>query len=273
MSNELTINEKKTITLADIELVRRTVAKGATDDELKLYLHDCERQGVHPLDRLIYFTAHTDAQGKRSYTPITSIDFMRIRAAATDAHVGTDDPTYEGSGENLKARVTVYKLVQGQRCGFTATARWSEYYPGEKKGFMWRSKPFLMLGKCAEALALRKGFPKDLQGLYAKEEMDQAQTLHEPPKPKGRPKKHSPEELTAILIERAEMLESVELCDEALGKISDKDLGHEGFMKVRYAIQQRKEALESKYDSDAAEFFDSDLTKESGGAREPGQEG
>jgi phage recombination protein Bet len=163
-----------TVTSEQIDLIRRTVAHGATDDELKLYLFDCARQGVHPLDKLVHFTKRS---GK--YTPITSIDFMRIRAADSGEMAGSDDPDFNGevddsgNGPPASATVTVYRLTQGQRFAYTATARWSEYKP-ESNDFMWRKMPHTMLGKCAEALALRKGFPRQLAGLYATEELDQS---------------------------------------------------------------------------------------------------
>ena len=175
-----------TVTTDQIELIKRTVAKDATDDELKLYLFDCARQGVHPLDKLVHFTKR---QGK--YTPITSIDFMRIRAAETNEYAGSDDAEFhpKPTGANPEkfippsaATVTVYRLVQGHFAKFTATARWAEYCPepgpSGKGDVMWRKMPHTMLAKCAEALALRKGFPRQLAGLYAKEEMDQAGESH-----------------------------------------------------------------------------------------------
>ena len=39
------------VTPDEIDLITRTVANGASADELKLYLFDCRRQGVHPLDK------------------------------------------------------------------------------------------------------------------------------------------------------------------------------------------------------------------------------
>jgi hypothetical protein len=39
---------------------------------------------------------------------------------------------------------------------------------------MWSQHGSLMLGKCAEMLALRKAFPMELSGLYVAEEMDTA---------------------------------------------------------------------------------------------------
>lgn len=161
----------------DLELIRRTVAKGANDDELNLYLHDCQRRGVHPLDRLLHFTLRVDHQTKeRRYTPITSIDLFRSRAGGTGEHAGTDDAVFvvaDGTEYPQSATVTVYRMVQGIRCPFPATARWKEYKPASKD-FMWIRMPFTMLAKCAEALALRKAFPAELGGLHTQDEMAQA---------------------------------------------------------------------------------------------------
>src|SRR5687767_6375131 len=120
MSNELAVLEAK-----EVDLVKRTVATGATDDELKLYFYDCQRRGVHPLDKLIHFTKRG---GK--YVPITSIDFMRQRATASGAYAGKDPSIFKGEpGKNgFEATLTVYRLVQGVRCAWTSTARWSEYF-------------------------------------------------------------------------------------------------------------------------------------------------
>lgn len=174
MTNALAERPAPSVTAEELDLVKRTVASGATDAELKLFLYDCQRQGVHPLDKLLHFTKRG---GK--YTPVTSIDLMRTHAADTGEYAGSDDaepgPTVN-EGHPQWSTVTVWRLVQGQRCAFTATARWDEYYPGDgPAGQMWRKMPHTMLGKCAEALALRKGFPRQLAGLYAREELDQAE--------------------------------------------------------------------------------------------------
>ncbi len=160
------------VTNEQLDLITRTVAKDATPAELQLYLYDCARHGVHPLDKLLHFTKRS---GK--YTPITSIDLLRSRASDSGDLGGIDDADYSGAPmtADFSARVTVYRIVQGQRCPFSATARWTEYKPGDGQDHMWRKMPHLMLAKCAEALALRKAFPRQLAGLYAKEEMDQAE--------------------------------------------------------------------------------------------------
>jgi phage recombination protein Bet len=158
------------VTRDQLDLIKRTVAAGATDAELELFLFDCQRRGVHPLDRLIHFT-------KRSgrYTPITSIDFLRGRAHDTGEMAGSDDPVFDQDfGNVLLATVTVYRLTRGTRYAYAATARYNEYVPAPGQDHMWKRMPHVMLGKCAEALALRKAFPQQLGGLYVKEELEQA---------------------------------------------------------------------------------------------------
>lgn len=173
MSTELVASAAPPITTEQRSLIVNTIARDATPEELELFFYDCRRHGVHPLDKLIHFTKR-----KGRYTPITSIDLMRTRAAETGEMAGSDDAEFVETPDRpypKEAKVVVYRLTQGQRFPYSATARWDEYYPGDgDPGFMWRKMPKGQLGKCAEALALRKAFPKQLSGLYAKEEMDQA---------------------------------------------------------------------------------------------------
>jgi hypothetical protein len=102
-------------------LARKTVADGATDTEFELYLYDCARRGVHPLDRLLHFTKRS---GK--YTPIASIDYLRTRAAETGECLGISAPDYAGTEghRGFSARVTVARYVHGQRAEFSAVAYW-----------------------------------------------------------------------------------------------------------------------------------------------------
>jgi phage recombination protein Bet len=155
------------------DLIKRTVAKGATNDELEIFLHQCRKTGLDPLAKQIYFQKRKTKNGDQM-TIITGIDGYRLVADRTKQYAGNDDPVFDDDEKPTKATVTVYKLIDGVRCAFTASARWSQYYPGDYLGFMWNKMPHLMLGKCAEALALRKAFPAELSGVYTAEEMHQA---------------------------------------------------------------------------------------------------
>ena len=185
--------QQKKFTREQIELIKSQIAKDATDDELKLFLYACERTGLDPFSRQIYLIGrwNSKANGGRGgevKMVQVSIDGFRSIAERTLNYAGNDDPVF-GEIEDVKSEkegtikvpsietLPVHKIVKGQRYPFTASARWKQYYPGDKQGFMWRKMPHVMLGKCAEALALRKAFPSVMAGLYVPEEMEQARVL------------------------------------------------------------------------------------------------
>jgi phage recombination protein Bet len=139
------------------------------ESHLGVFIEAAKRYNLNPIANQIYPQVR---QGKLSIT--TGIDGYRLVADRTGKYAGNDDPVYDNEESPKVATVTVYKIVSGNRCAFTASARWDQYFPGEKQGFMWKKMPHLMLGKCAEALALRKAFPAELSGIYTAEEMEQA---------------------------------------------------------------------------------------------------
>lgn len=163
-----------------VELVKDTIAReqNLTDNELRLLLYTATRLGLDPLAKQIYAVRR-----KGKIVIQTGIDGFRAIAARTGEYAGSDDAVFDDEAKPKKATVTVYRLVGGQRCPFTASARWDQYYPGEDLGFLWRKMPHVMLGKCAEGLALRKAFPAQLSGLYTDDEMAQAGPPEELPAP------------------------------------------------------------------------------------------
>lgn len=174
------------LTREQVDLIKENFAKGASDNELKLFLQVCKNSNLNPFLKQVHLVPRWDSKiGREVRTIQVGIDGFRAIAEEGGKYAGSDDAIFRDEGElavgatKIKipgsATVAVYKLMaNGERYPFTATARWSEYYPGDKQGYMWRKMPYGQLGKCAEALALRKAFPKLLSGFYTPEEMEQA---------------------------------------------------------------------------------------------------
>jgi phage recombination protein Bet len=165
--------EKKELTLIQdftreqVDLIKATVAKGATDNELKLFLHNCKRLGLDPFAKQVHFVKYGATPG----TIIIGVDGFRVIAARTGKHSGTKrGALYDESGRLVGAWCEVY------RSDWTQPAReevsFVEYNNPNQP--IWRKMPETMIKKVAECAALRMAFPAELSGIYGHEEMDQA---------------------------------------------------------------------------------------------------
>lgn len=198
----LAINDKQ------MALVRRTVAKDANNDEFDMFMEICKRLRLNPLMKQAYCNVYNKTKpDKRQMVVIIGIGGYRAIADRTGNYrPGTTgvciDPELVNTDTNPKgidfAVASVFKYAHGEWHEFQSKVYWDEMAPIKEEwkedpetgksyrtGKMvldrskdqWIKRPRGQLEKCAEAAALRKGWPEDYAGTYAPEEMDRADVL------------------------------------------------------------------------------------------------
>jgi phage recombination protein Bet len=159
-----------------IALLKQTYAKGATDTELQLFLTVAAHRGLDPFSGQIVFVKRNqkvDGEWKSVGTFQVTIDGFRSVADRTGAYMPSDNlPTFayapNGALESATVEVLKWHEKSQQWMRIKAIARYDEFAQVTQDGkpmHMWAKMPHNQLAKCAEALAFRKAFPQQVEGL------------------------------------------------------------------------------------------------------------
>ena len=249
---------------AQLKIIRATIARELNQAEFDQFMETAARTGLDPLRRqIVPLLLNRSDPERRALAPITTIDGLRAIAARTGDYHPMETPARLVTRKTavdldtnplglIRAEVRVWKFDGDQWRPVAGEAWWDEYAPlrpapeGHRghPGQMvlaepWRRMARVMIAKCAEAQALRRGWPEDLSGLYGPEEMARAQC----------------EELTAS--ERLAQLERMQGCAEPAGsKAVLLALSPNGPLE-RVTLHEAKERLLCAYEEvQSVEDFD-----------------
>lgn len=176
--------------MSDIELIRKTVVPGATEDEIKTFLYLCQSYNLDPIKKEIYFIKYG---GKSSI--LTSRDgYLKIANCNENFDGLESDVVYQGDklvkradgslqieyGESHmlfdKSKLSgafcnVWRKDRSKAISIFVSIK--DYY---KKGApIWEQYVNAMILKVAESMALKRAFA--ISGLVTREEIEKDEIL------------------------------------------------------------------------------------------------
>jgi phage recombination protein Bet len=170
-----------------IETIKATVAKGATDAELEMFLHLAARYGLDPFAKEIWCTKYVKQGQDPKHVPATII-------VSRDGYLkaAQQDPDFDGiaSGTVREGDLFAFNPVAGSVSHEFGTKRgqilgaWAVVHHKRRRPVacfadfteyrgnspIWSNYPSAMIQKVAEVHALKRQF--GLSGIVSKEEMD-----------------------------------------------------------------------------------------------------
>jgi len=159
-----------------MEVLQSSLYPGANPASIKMVLGYCKASDLDPMQKPVHIVPMWDGKARQMRDVVMpGIGLYRTQAARTGEHIGTDEPVFgpmvelDLSGVKIAVpewcKVTVYRMVLGQKSAYTAIEYWTENYATAGKdttapNAMWKKRSRGQIAKCAEAQALRKGFPE-----------------------------------------------------------------------------------------------------------------
>jgi len=175
-------------------LVEAIFPNAQTVESVILALSYCRARKLDPFKRNVHIVPIWNRDKKCLVDTIwPGIGELRTTAFRTGEYAGRSEAVFGptvtrkiGTAEVTYpewCQVTVFRIVKGEKREFAgpkvhwietyATARRDDDTPNE----MWATRPFGQIEKCAEAAALRAGFPEEIGSDYIPEEVAHARTL------------------------------------------------------------------------------------------------
>ncbi len=194
------MSPRREFSTAQLKLIRRTVARACTDAEFDEFVVVAIQCGLDPMRRQITpLVLNADDLERRRLICWATIDGLRVIAARqgdyrpmeTAPLIERDEQRIDPDANPLgitRAEVRAWKGEGDVWHPVVGEAWWDEYAPLRDEWATneagaraptgkrllepsWRRMGRVMIAKCAEAQALRRGWPDVLSGLYGEEEL------------------------------------------------------------------------------------------------------